>query len=324
MNRTSTLKRGAVAATVLALGVAALTACSHRSSEDEIARLREENEALKAQVAGTSSTGEAAEPAAAEPASRRTSDDWSWADEPSRPAPAREARETPGVREEPVEEPKPRPIERAPRPRPVPVPVPEPEPEPEEPPTNLLSKPKPAPEPTSVTRVAASGSALPMRLETALNSGTAQLGEPVRATLLADVLDADGDVVFPAGTWLSGTVTQVEPAKRAKKKSKLAFHFDRAELPDGTTASLSAGQALEGEGWRKRDGAIIGGSAAGGAVLGQVLGGDTEATVGGAVLGGAIASGVLASRKGEDVDVPAGTELELRLDTEARVERRLL
>jgi hypothetical protein len=84
---------------------------------------------------------------------------------------------------------------------------------------------------------------------------------------------------------------------------------------------IAAGRRLEGPGWDKRDGQIIGGAAAGGAVLGQVLGGDSEATAAGAVIGGAIASGVLMSKKGEPTVVEAGTAIELILQDEIVVDR---
>ena len=68
----------------------------------------------------------------------------------------------------------------------------------------------------------------------------------------------------------------------------------------------------------------MGGSAAGGALLGQILGHDTKSTAAGAAIGGAIAAGVLASKKGEDVEVPAGTLLEIPLDTDASVQTTMI
>jgi hypothetical protein len=302
---------------VLAAASLAAASCRRGASEDEVARLREENEALKQQLTGQpgATAGTPADATAGKPGA----DDWSWASEASPPAPPPPA--PPPARVEPpqptpIEQPAPRPPRRKPQPPPPPAP---------EPPTNLFEKPQPAPAPPPAPRVAVrtapSGTPLTLRLESSLDSGASQVGDTVRAQLVRDVVDVEGRVVLPAGTWVTGRVTEAEAARKVHKKSRLAFHFDRAEMPDGTQVAVSAGQRLDGEGWRKKDGAIIGGSAAGGAVLGQVLGGDSEATAAGAILGGAIASGVLASKKGEDVVVPAGTEIELPLDTEVRVER---
>jgi len=303
------------------LGIGALVlgcaACGRSPSDEDVAKLREENAALQARLAEQ----EAAVAAAPAPEPKPATDDWSWANEPSTSSP-RQATQ-PSFQ---PELPEPRPLPPPPKPRPQPA---KPAPPREEPSTNLLSKPDPRtepempPAPRFVTRTAQAGTSMPLRLQTAMDSGTSRVGEAIDATLMSDVIDRDGNVVLPAGTRLTGRITDVQPAKKAKKKSKLAFTFDTAELPDGRTTSLSAGRALEGEGWRKKDGAIIGGSAAGGDVLGQVLGGDTGSTAAGAVLGGAIATGVLASKRGEDVVVPAGTELELVLDVPASVEHAI-
>jgi len=130
--------------------------------------------------------------------------------------------------------------------------------------------------------------------------------------------------VLPRGTRLEGQVTEVTSAKKVKKKSSLAWQFTKATLPDGSTATISAGQHLEGKGYTKKDGAIIGGSAAGGALLGQILGGDSKSTAGGAIVGGAIGSAVSMSRKGEEVEVAPGSAISLTLDTPVTVERPVI
>jgi hypothetical protein len=223
-----------------------------------------------------------------------------------------------------AEEPKPIRVEPAPAPEkpkaPKPKPQPKPAPEETKEPVNLLTQ-APAPQPVKVTRTLQAGTTLPLTLSNGVNSGTSQLGDPVEAVLAADVVDAEGHVVLPAGTRVVGTVTNVVPAKKMEKKSHLAFHFDEAVLPDGSRMPVSAGRALEGKGWTKKDAGIIGGSAAGGALLGQVVGHDTGSTVAGAVLGGAIATGARASKKGEDVGIEAGTALDLPLEVDASVTR---
>jgi hypothetical protein len=178
----------------------------------------------------------------------------------------------------------------------------------------------PAPEPKRAY-TAPAGTSATVHLDTALDSATAQVGQEVSATLAADLTDSAGDVVLPAGTHLTGSVTEAVPAKKVDKKSALAFQLNTAHLHDGTRVPISMGTRLEGKGWTKKDGAIIGGSAAGGALLGQILGGDTKSTAAGAVLGGAIGSGVSMSKKGEDVSLPASTEMSLHLEGPVTVER---
>ena len=178
-----------------------------------------------------------------------------------------------------------------------------------------------APAPRKVAYTAAPGAAMEVRLDTALDSATATVGQAVSATLDADLTDGGGHVVLPRGTKLTGTVTEAVSARKVKKKSSLAYQLTKATLPDGSTVAVSAGQRLEGKGYTKKDGAIIGGSAAGGAVLGQILGGDSKSTAEGAILGGAIGAGVAMSKKGEDVQVDAGTIVSLPLESPVTVER---
>jgi hypothetical protein len=175
--------------------------------------------------------------------------------------------------------------------------------------------------PAKVAYTAPAGASIEVRLDTALDSATATVGQAVSATLDSDLTDGAGHVILPRGTRLSGTVTEAVSARKVQKKSVLAYQLTSAQLPDGTTVAIAAGQRVEGKGYTKKDGAIIGGSAAGGAVLGQVLGGDTESTAVGAIVGGAIGSGVALSKKGEDVQIAAGTIAALSMERPVTVER---
>ena len=168
---------------------------------------------------------------------------------------------------------------------------------------------------------AAAGTSISAALTSSVSSETAVVGQAVQATLSRDITDVSGRVALPAGTRLSGRVSEVQSARKVKKKSILALHFDSATLPDGTNVAVSTGFRAEGTGYTKKDGAIIGGSAAGGAILGQVLGGDSDSTAVGAVIGGAIGTGVAMGKKGEDITLPAGTTLDLTLDTDVVVGR---
>lgn len=308
----------------LLLTGASLTTSCRGGDEDELARLRAENEGLRSELAEARATdvpgADDAAPTRAAAATAAPADDWSWADEtsasaepevppptPVSPAPARTLPPPPPPRAEPepVREP------RRPAPAPEPERVSRLEPPPE-------AEPEPAP---PVVLTVAAGSALEARLDRQLDAGTAQVGEGVTATLEADLEDAEGRVVLPAGTSLAGRVVEAVSARRVRRKSVLAFRLESATLADGSVVPVSAGLRIEGEGWTRRDGAVIGGSAAGGAILGQVLGGDSEATTAGAVLGGAIATGVIMRRRGEDVTIPAGTFLSLDLELPVRIER---
>lgn len=295
--------------------LAAITAACGGGEDGEAARLRAENEQLQRQLDRTAGTDSDAAATDTRTARDDADDDWAWADDTA--GAGRSADRDPDPEPEPTRTVEPPPSRPAPRQTPPP-PAKEPEPQP----TNRLQSP--APEPRTEVRTASAGTVMELRLDQEISASRAQAGDRVTAALVADLLDPDGRVVLPAGTTLHGRVTEAQPPRKAKKKAVIAFAFDEARLADGTRVEVAAGRRLEGEGWKKKDGAVIGGSAAGGALLGQILGGDSEATAAGAVIGGAIGSGVVLSKKGDDVVLPADTNMELELETPVRVERPVL
>jgi outer membrane lipoprotein SlyB len=94
-------------------------------------------------------------------------------------------------------------------------------------------------------------------------------------------------------------------------------------LPSGTAVPIHATLVQEGPNQTGRDAATIGGGAAGGAILGNLLGkGGGKASVVGAIVG-AIAGAAVASRTGkEEVVIPEGTVLGVKLDDDLAVQAR--
>lgn len=270
------------------------------------------------QLADSSS---ATTPAAASgPSGASSTDDWSWADNAGASGASGAATTEPEQDRSsainlPPEPPRPAPpsTPRAPRPKP---PAARPAPEPAAAPA-----PAPKPEPVKVTYSAPMGTQMTFELDQPLMSASSQVGEAFTATISADVTDGRGRVVLPAGTRLRGTVTQAVPAKKADKKSFIAYSIAEAQLPDGTLVQVSASERREGKGWTKKDGAIIGGSAGGGALAGGIIGGDAKGAAIGAVLGAAIGSGVALSKRGEDVTINAGESITLPLEAAVSVDR---
>ena len=172
---------------------------------------------------------------------------------------------------------------------------------------------------TGVTpRVTSSGSAtevpvgteLDVRLQGSLSSRTAQVEDRVEATTVVDLLRGDA-VLIPAGSLLSGQVTAVDRATRTDRKGEMTVRFD-ALNSRGTTYPVRASvvQALESEGLKGEAGRI-GAGAGVGAIIGGILGG-FKGVLAGILVGG---GGVIAATEGQDVTLPAGTILRVRLDT---------
>ena len=160
-----------------------------------------------------------------------------------------------------------------------------------------------------------SGTELDARLQTALNSGTAQVEDRFEATTLADVT-ANGVVAIPAGSVMRGVVSSVEPATRTNRTAKMTVSFDQVTI-NGRDYQMrgTVTDALQGEGIRGDVGKAGAGAAVGG-ILGAVLGGAKGAVLG-AVIGG---GGTIAATEGKELDLPQGTTLRVRLDSPVQVQ----
>jgi hypothetical protein len=154
------------------------------------------------------------------------------------------------------------------------------------------------------------GQELDVRLQTELNSDTAQVEDRFEATTVVD-LSVDGEVLIPAGSTLRGIVTAVDDADRLDRKARLSLSFDRITV-SGRSHPIRASvtQALEGGGYRE-DAAKIGTAAGVGAIIGGILGG-VKGALAGILIGG---GGIVAATEGEDIVLPVGTILRIRLDS---------
>jgi len=152
------------------------------------------------------------------------------------------------------------------------------------------------------------GMDLRIRLDEGISSETARPEDRVEASL-AQSVRVDGRVAIPAGARVVGVVRGVERAHRPSQGGRLDLVFDRIYRNDGSQLDIRAHVvSLEGDLDEKGEhagiGAVIGG------VLGAIVGGKKGAVVG-AIVGG---TGSVVARSGDDLDLPAGTILTLRLD----------
>jgi hypothetical protein len=166
--------------------------------------------------------------------------------------------------------------------------------------------------------VVPSGTELDVRLEQALSSDTARVEDRFEATTVVDLRE-NGRVLIPAGSRVRGVVTAVKNAGRVERKGELQLSFDQI-IVNGRSYPMRATvtQALEAGGY-KDDAEKIGAGAAVGAILGGILGG-VKGAITGILIGG---GGVVAATEGQDVELPAGSVLRVRLDQELNVGRGL-
>jgi hypothetical protein len=93
------------------------------------------------------------------------------------------------------------------------------------------------------------GSVVHARLITPLTSATSQKGEVVEAVISQPLLDGDHHLILAQGSRLTGTVSQVQPARRMKKNGQLRIRFQELIQPDGIQEKVEA--TLEGVQSRK-------------------------------------------------------------------------
>ncbi|MEM7582674.1 MAG: hypothetical protein AAF560_04790 [Acidobacteriota bacterium] len=157
---------------------------------------------------------------------------------------------------------------------------------------------------------------LDVELLTTVSSASSHVGDTFRTRLIEDLVADGGRLVVPAGTELVGQVTQAVPLKRVGGQAQLGLQFGELMLPWGRTVEINASFFDAGRNQSRRSKKVIGGAAAGGAVLGRILDDDDRGrgTVLGAILGAAIGTAAAANRPGDEIEIPGGTVVTLRLD----------
>lgn len=158
------------------------------------------------------------------------------------------------------------------------------------------------------------GTELDVRLQTALNSGTAKVEDRFEATTLVDLQEDDG-VLIPAGSTVRGVITAVKPAGRVERTGSLSLSFDQVTI-NGRPHPIRGTVIDQVEsGGYKQDAGKIGTGAVVGGILGAILGGGKGALAGVLIGGG----GVVAATEGQDADLKPGTVLRMRFDSELNV-----
>lgn len=162
------------------------------------------------------------------------------------------------------------------------------------------------------------GTELTLALDTTLSSETSHAGDTFSATVVEPIV-MDGREVIPAGSTIEGRVTDAAPAKRGAGEAKLALSFGALRLASGYHTSIVGSFQEVSASKKGRNAAVIGGSAAGGALLGRILGKDTRSTVIGAIIGGGIGTAVLVGKEREQAVLPADTPFGIRLEQAIQV-----
>jgi len=157
------------------------------------------------------------------------------------------------------------------------------------------------------------GTNLAIVLDTPVGSATSRIEAPVSAHLSRQVV-VHGRTALERGSRVSGVVTDAKQSGKVKGLAHVAVRFDTL-LPSGDDQRYTIHTSAIGRtaaATKKEDALKIGAPAAGGAIIGALVGGKKGALIGTAAGGGA-GTAVVLSTRGKEISLPKGSALTLRL-----------
>jgi hypothetical protein len=157
------------------------------------------------------------------------------------------------------------------------------------------------------------GTSLPIVLDTGVGSDTSHVEQAVSAHL-ARAIAVGGKAVVPQGSRVTGVVTDATRSGKVKGRAHVGMRFNeltpRGEEHRYQISTSSVGRTAPAT--KKEDALKIGAPAAGGAIVGALVGGKEGALIGTAAGGGA-GTAVVMSTRGKEVHLARGAALTLRL-----------
>jgi hypothetical protein len=157
------------------------------------------------------------------------------------------------------------------------------------------------------------GTVLRLRVNRGFGSDISRVEDQVSATLASPVI-VGGRTVLGQGSLASGYVSQATRPGKVKGRGRVAVRFTRI-----TPAGQDEHYTMQTRSWvgvapatKKQDALKIGAPAAGGAIVGSIVGGKKGAGIG-ALAGGGAGTAVVLTTRGKEVRVARGALLSVRL-----------
>jgi hypothetical protein len=197
----------------------------------------------------------------------------------------------------------------------------------------LAQEPPATPPAPSADYVIVPGTRIPLGLINTVSTKSAAEGDRVYLETVFPIM-ANGRIVIPPGSWVSGTVTEVKRPGRVKGRGELYLRFDSLTLPNGVTRDFRArvggidGQRgkefdkaegkIQSEGNKAGDARGIAETAVAGTSIGLIAGAAAKNVAMGGAVGGAVGAtaglmAVLLSR-GPDAVLAKGSTVEMITD----------
>jgi hypothetical protein len=167
--------------------------------------------------------------------------------------------------------------------------------------------------------VVAAGTAIDVRLGSALGSKLSQAGQTFSGSVAKDVL-VGGSVAIPQGATVNGTVTDAKPLGKFAGGAVLQVRLDSINLNGSDIPVQTALRTFSQKGKGKRTAVLAGGGAALGGLIGGLAGGGKGAAIGLAAGGGAGAGGA-ALTGNKDIVLPSESAISFELSQALELHR---
>ena len=183
--------------------------------------------------------------------------------------------------------------------------------------------------------VVPAGTTLHCRLAETISTKLNYQGDRFTASV-TEPLIIDGYDVIPVGSTIEGRIARLQRPGRIKGVGEMRLAVEQITFPDGHSYALNAvllnaygaegtrvvGQEgnLKGSNSKLKDLEEIGVGMGGGGLLGTLIGGFHGAVIGGAIGGGAALVDTF-RRRGKELTIPAGTQLNYQLTRALEVNR---
>jgi len=175
---------------------------------------------------------------------------------------------------------------------------------------------KPKPEPILIP----AGTTLTVRLGQAVGSKISQPGQSFSAAL-ANPVEIGGRTAIPANANVTGTVVDAKPLGRFAGGASLQLQLNSINIK-GTDYPIQTSALTQTEkGKGKRTGAMVGGGAGLGAIVGALAGGGKGAAIGALAGAGAGTAGT-AFTGNKDIVLPAESALSFKLEQPLEIKER--
>ncbi len=171
-----------------------------------------------------------------------------------------------------------------------------------------------------------SGTKLRIILETPIDETFSMVDDEIIGRISENVV-VDGEVVVPAGSTVTGKISEINLAKRLHKAGTVRIEFKNLTVPDGRQAPIVAGVLtrsglLKGKYTKKTaliSGATVLAPAAAGFGAGLVADGSAVGAGVGALVGTLVGLGIFAFQRGNMINIMSGDEMDIELIEEAKV-----